>query len=181
MKLDGEQIHGIESVAQKRSEVDAEGGLRVDLIDGVQFRMTRPVPHEDGHLIEVLKTSWDITGEPVVQVQATTTFPGRIRAWGLHRRNVDRLFVAAGLLKIVCYDAREGSPTFGRINEFSVSDRNPGLLRIPPNIYHGWKNIGVTEAIVINLPTTFYDYEKPDSFDFPWDGSAARELIPYRW
>lgn len=94
---------------------------------------------------------------------------------------VDRLFVASGLLKIVCYDGREGSPTFGRINEFSVSDRNPGLLRIPPNIYHGWKNIGVTEAIVINLPTTLYDYESPDSFDFPWDGAAAGDLIPYCW
>jgi dTDP-4-dehydrorhamnose 3,5-epimerase len=181
VKLESGQIRGIESVAQKRSEVDADGGLRVDLIDGVKFRMTRPVPHEDGHLIEILKTTWDITVEPVVQVQATMTFPGRIRAWGLHRRNVDRLFVAAGLLKIVCYDAREDSPTFGRINEFNVSDRNPGLLRIPPNIYHGWKNIGVTEAIVINLPTTLYDYENPDSFDFPWDGAATLELIPYRW
>jgi hypothetical protein len=23
--------------------------------------------------------------------------------------------------------------------------------------------------------------DDPDSFDFPWDGAAARELIPYRW
>jgi dTDP-4-dehydrorhamnose 3,5-epimerase len=179
--MSGSDVRGISGVVQKRSEVDARGGLHVDLIDGVRFRMTRPVPHEDGHLIEILKSTWDIAGEPIVQVQATTTFPGRIRAWGLHRRNVDRLFVAAGLLKIVCYDGREGSPTLGRVNEFSVSDRNPGLLRIPPNIYHGWKNIGITEAIVINLPTTTYDYEDPDSFDFPWDSQAARDLIPYRW
>lgn len=176
-----ESVQGAGRAQQKRSEVNASGALRVEPIDGVEFRMTRPVPHEDGHLIEILKSTWPIASAPVVQVQATTTFPGRIRAWGLHRRNTDRLFVAAGLLKIVCYDARQDSPTFRRINEFSVSDRNPGLLLLPPNLYHGWKNIGVTEAIVINLPTTLYDYESPDSFDLPWDCPAAREMIPYSW
>ncbi|HET7452186.1 MAG TPA: dTDP-4-dehydrorhamnose 3,5-epimerase family protein [Thermoanaerobaculia bacterium] len=174
-------LRGVEHVSRKRSEVDREGALQVDPIDGVAFRMTRAVPHEDGHLTEILKSTWEIAGEPIVQVQATTTFPGRIRAWGLHRHNVDRLFVASGLLRIVCYDGREGSPTFGRVNAFTVSEKNPGLLRIPPDIYHGWKNIGVTEAIVINLPTTLYDYDRPDSFDLPWDGEAARRLIPYSW
>ena len=52
---------------------------------------------------------------------------------------------------------------------------------IPPNIYHGWKNFGVTESIVINLPTNIYDYENPDSLDLPCDSEAARSLIPYTW
>jgi dTDP-4-dehydrorhamnose 3,5-epimerase len=62
-----------------------------------------------------------------------------------------------------------------------VSDRNPGLLLLPPNLYHGWKNIGVTESTVVNLPTTLYDYENPDSFDLPWDSPEARTIIPYTW
>ena len=42
-----------------------------------------------------------------------------------------------------------------------VSEKNPGLLTIAPNLYHGWKNIGATEAIVINMPDRMYDYEQP--------------------
>jgi dTDP-4-dehydrorhamnose 3,5-epimerase len=48
-------------------------------------------------------------------------------------------------------------------------------------VFHGWKNIGTTESIVINMPTAVYAYEAPDSFDLPWDSAAARELIPYTW
>ncbi len=89
--------------------------------------------------------------------------------------------MASGLVHIVCYDGRRDSPTYGRVNEFSLSDRNPGLLVIPADVYHGWKNIGVTESIVINMPTMLYTYEQPDSLDLPWDTPAARELIPYTW
>jgi dTDP-4-dehydrorhamnose 3,5-epimerase len=103
--------------------------------------------------------------------------PGRHRAWGLHRFSTDRLFVARGLVKIAVYDGRTDSPTFGYVNEFTLSDRNPGLVVVPPNLYHGWKNIGTDEAIVINMPTSTYQYDEPNA----WDSQEARELIPYRF
>ena len=96
-------------------------------------------------------------------MHTTTTLPGRVRAWGLHQGSTDRLFVVDGLVKIVVFDARTGSPSFGRINEFTVSAKNPGLLIVPPNLYHGWKNIGTTEAIIINMPTSMYNHEAPDA------------------
>ncbi len=150
-------------------------------IHGLRIRLTRPVAHEDGHLTEIARHTWDVIDEPVVQVHMTTTLPGRVRAWGLHQRTTDRLFVASGLVRIVCYDARKASPTYGRLNEITLSERNPGLVLLPPEIYHGWKNIGATEAIVINMPTRAYVYEQPDALDLPWDSEAARKLIPYTW
>ena len=51
--------------------------------------------------------------DPVVQVHLTTTFPGRIRAWGLHQKSTDRLFVVSGLVKIVVFDGRRESTDFG--------------------------------------------------------------------
>jgi dTDP-4-dehydrorhamnose 3,5-epimerase len=173
-------VGGRELVA-KQSAVDAQGKLRSVVIDGVVFRPTRPVPHEDGHVCEVARASWDVIAGPVVQVHTTTTFPGRIRAWGLHQRSTDRLFVVGGLVKIVVFDGRLDSPTKGRVNEFTVSEKNPGLLIVPPNLYHGWKNIGTTEAIIINMPTAMYDYDHPDALDLPWDCEAAGRIVPYRF
>jgi dTDP-4-dehydrorhamnose 3,5-epimerase len=174
-------VTGADELLAKKSAVDQSGNLRNQAIDGVIFRPTRPVPHEDGHVTEVARASWEILRAPVVQVHITTTFPGRVRAWGLHQLGTDRLFVVNGLVKIVIFDGRKASPTFGALNEFVVSEKNPGLLLIPPNLYHGWKNIGNCEAIIINMPDRVYDYEQPDALDLPWDSETAARIVPYRW
>ncbi|MEA2877408.1 MAG: dTDP-4-dehydrorhamnose 3,5-epimerase [Hyphomicrobiales bacterium] len=173
-------LGGTELVA-KQSAVNEQGALRNAAIEGVLFRPTRPVPHEDGYVAEVARANWDMIGGAIVQVHITTTFPGRVRAWGLHQRSTDRLFVVDGLVQIVVFDGRDGSATFGRLNVFTVSPKNPGLLVIEPNLYHGWKNIGTNEAIIINMPTSMYDHEAPDALDLPWDSEAARRIIPHRW
>jgi dTDP-4-dehydrorhamnose 3,5-epimerase len=174
-------VIGADQLAAKQSAVDGEGNLRCSLLAGVKFRPTRPVPHDDGHVTEVARASWELLGEPVVQVHITTTFASRIRAWGLHPRGTDRLFVVSGLVKLVIFDGRKDSPTVGQLNEFVVSEKNPGLLIVPPNLYHGWKNIGTSEAIIINMPDRMYDYTQPDALDLPWDSEAAGRIIPYKW
>jgi dTDP-4-dehydrorhamnose 3,5-epimerase len=168
-------------LAAKQSAVNEFGKLRQTPIADLVLRPTRPVPHEDGHVTEVARASWDIIGEPIVQVHLTTTLPGRHRAWGLHQKSTDRLFVASGLVKFAVFDGRPDSPTFGCVNEITLSEKNPGLLIVPPNLYHGWKNIGTSEAIIINMPTVMYNYDAPDALDLPWDSEAAARLIPYHF
>jgi dTDP-4-dehydrorhamnose 3,5-epimerase len=175
------RVAGEAELRSKHSAVDEHGALRDMPIDGVRFRPARPVPHEDGYLTEVARAGWDVLQAPIVQVHVTTTFPQRVRAWGIHAAVTDRLFVVTGLVKIVVFDGREASPTFGRINEFVVGERNPGLLLIPPNLYHGWKNIGTAEAVIINMPDVPYDYDAPDGRHLPWESDATRQIIPYVW
>ncbi len=174
-------LDGAAVLAPKHSAVDAAGELRLSAIDGVRFRPVRPVPHEDGTLAEIARASWPEVDLPIVQVHVTTTLPGRVRAWGLHRLSTDRLFVVAGLVSIVVYDGRLDSPTYGAFNEFRTSERNPGLLVIPPCLYHGWKNIGVSEAFVINMPSAEYDHENPDALDLPYESAEAVQIVPFRW
>lgn len=174
-------IKGLEALVSKQSAVDASGRLRQEPIAGLRFRPTRPVPHEDGTVAEVARIAWPELDLPLTQVHITTTLAGRTRAWGLHLRSTDRLFVVSGLVSIVVFDGREDSTTFGQINEFKVSARNPGLLVIPPRLYHGWKNIGLDEAFIINMPSSEYDHEQPDALDLPYESPRARELVPFRW
>lgn len=174
-------VVGMDHLLTKQSAVAESGKLRNSPIEGVEFRATRPVAHADGHMTEVARASWDIIASPVVQVHMTTTLPGRVRGWELHRETSDRLFVVSGLVRIVVFDGRQQSPTFGKINEFLLSEKNPGLLLVAPFLYHGWKNIGTSEAVIINMPDRMYNYEAPDSLILPWESEAARELIPHRW
>jgi dTDP-4-dehydrorhamnose 3,5-epimerase len=175
------EVTGYAALIPKQSAVDANGQLRQDPIDGVRFRPTRPVPHEDGTVTEAARAVWPEIDMPIVQVHITTTLPERIRAWGLHRASTDRLFVVKGLVSIVVYDARTDSATYGCLNEFRVSERNPGLLVIPPSLFHGWKNIGVEEAFIANMPSCQYDYDRPDALDLPYESEMAKSIVPFRW
>jgi dTDP-4-dehydrorhamnose 3,5-epimerase len=118
-----EDVEGFAAAAARQSHTSADGKLRIEPIEGVRYRLMRPVSHHHGHLTEAFRVDWGITDAPVVQVNLTTTFPGRVRAWGLHRYTLDRLFAATGSLCIVCYDGRRSSPTFGSINEFMCWER----------------------------------------------------------
>jgi dTDP-4-dehydrorhamnose 3,5-epimerase len=176
-----EEVEGFASASPRQSLMTAAGALRLDPIDGVRYRPARPVSHHHGHLTEVFRADWGLTEALIVQVNLTTTFPGRIRAWGIHRLTVDRLFAATGSLCIVCYDGRRGSPTFGCVNELMLGERNQGLIVIPPGVYHGWKNIGANEATIVSMPSELYNHDGPDRWELPWDSDAARRIIPYQW
>jgi dTDP-4-dehydrorhamnose 3,5-epimerase len=178
---DHQDIVGFDTLAGKRSAVDGESRWKMQPIDGLMMKPIRTVPHEDGMLAEVGRAAWPEFTDPIVQVHVTTTLPGRIRAWGLHQRSTDRLFVVDGLVSVVVYDGRRKSTTFGAINEFKISERNPALIVIPPNIYHGWKNIGTKEAFIINMPSQQYNYDDPDALDLPYDREDAPQLVPWRW
>lgn len=180
-KRDLPNVVGGEILAAKQSAINESGKLRQTPIADLVLRQIRPVPHEDGHVTEVARASWDVIAEPIVQVHLTTTLPGRHRAWGLHQKSTDRLFVASGLVKFAVFDGRLDSPTFGCVNEVTLSEKNPGLLIVPPNLYHGWKNIGTNEAIIINMPTVMYNYDAPDALDLPYDSEAAARIIAYRF
>src|SRR5262245_48438915 len=101
-----EEVEGFASACAVKSQTTRDGAPRLDPIDGVRCRLTRPVSHRRGHLTEAFRADWGITDAPIVQVNLTTTFRGQVRAWGIHRFTVDRLFAATGSLCIVCYDGR---------------------------------------------------------------------------
>ena len=176
-----DEVEGFSSTSTLRSHVTSQGVLRLSPITGVEYRLTKPVSHHHGHLTEVFRADWGFADFPVVQVNLTTTFPGHIRGWGLHRETIDRLFAAAGSLCIVCYDGRRDSPTFGHLNEFMLGERNQGLVLIPPGVYHGWKNIGTDEATIVSMPSRLYDHDGPDRWELPWNSDEARATIPYHW
>lgn len=181
ISADLERVDGFARTSALSSQTEADATPRIEPIEGIAYRLLRPVSHHHGHLVEAFRADWGVTERPIVQVNMSVTFPGATRGWGLHRRTEDRLFAATGSLCIVCYDGRKDSPTFGTINEFILGGRNHGFVLIPPGIYHAWKNIGTDEAMIISMPSQLYDHDGPDRWELPWDSLEAEQTIPYRW
>jgi dTDP-4-dehydrorhamnose 3,5-epimerase len=146
------------------------------MIEGVKTKKLRLIPDERGRLMEILRCDDEIF-QKFGQVYMTTTYPGVVKGWHYHKVQTDNVVVVHGMVKLVLHDPREGSPTKGECNEFFLGIHNPLLVQIPPGIYHGWKCISSEEAIVINIPTELYHYEKPDEFRVPFDSPD----VPYDW
>jgi dTDP-4-dehydrorhamnose 3,5-epimerase len=110
-------------------------------------------------------------------VYITTTYPQVVKAWHYHKIQTDHICAIQGMIKLVLYDPREGSPTQGEINEFFIGVHNPLLVQVPHGIYHGWKCISQEEAIILNVPTEVYVYGAPDEYRLPPHGKD----VPYDW
>lgn len=146
------------------------------MIEGVAIKKLRVVPDERGHLMEMLRRD-DEVFEKFGQAYMTTTFPGVIKGWHMHEKQDDNVVCVKGMVKLVLYDAREGSTTLGEVQEVFPGEQNPVLVHIPKRVYHGWKCISDDEAFVINMPTELYDYDDPDEHRLPFDSPE----IPYDW
>jgi len=146
------------------------------MIKGVKVKRLKVIPDERGRLMEILRSDDDCF-EKFGQVYMTTARPGVVKGWHYHKKQTDNFSVVSGMIKLVLYDAREGSPTHGEVNEFFIGIHNPLLVTIPPFVYHGFKCISSEEAIAINCPTELYDYENPDEFRL----DPHTKEIPYSW
>ncbi|BDG07186.1 dTDP-4-dehydrorhamnose 3,5-epimerase family protein [Anaeromyxobacter paludicola] len=146
------------------------------LIDGVRVKQLKVIPDERGRLMEMLRRDDEVFLE-FGQTYLTTMYPGVTKAWHYHKLQHDNFVCVRGMIKLVLFDERDGSPTRGTVNEFFLGDHNAQLVVIPPNVWHGFKNIGETESLIVNIVTKPYDYQSPDEYRLP----AHENHIPYDW
>jgi dTDP-4-dehydrorhamnose 3,5-epimerase len=176
--LEISSIVGIFMIGTRAKQtVRADGSTVRTLIDGVTVRES--VTHQDhrGTLCEIYMPGWHYDTIPLVSAYLVTVRPGQIKGWAVHERQIDRYFFVSGTLRLVLYDSRDQSPTFGHVNEFVFSEFNRSLVSAPPGIYHAVQNIGSIEGLMFNLPSEPYNYEKPDKLTLPIDS----DLIPYKF
>ena len=148
----------------------------MDYISGVKVRKLRLIPDERGWLMEMLRSDWE-EFEKFGQTYVTACYPGVIKAWHYHKQQTDHFICISGMAKVALYDPREGSPTRGLVNEFFMGSLNPILVKIPNLVYHGFTAVGSETAVIVNVPTEVYKYDKPDEYRIPYDDPS----IPYRW
>lgn len=172
------EFDGAIAGCSKRSQsVTSDWTVLRELIDGVRLKEVRNVPKGNGTVTEIYRRDWDLDTADVDQAFQVTLVPGAISAWHVHRLTTDRLFVNAGMMRVVLYDARESSATFGRVNEFLLGSARPGLVVVPPGVWHGVQVIGSEPASLLNIVDLAYRYDDPDHWELPWD----TERIPYRF
>ena len=145
-------------------------------IDGVKVKALRMIPDERGWLMEILRADDGDFFTRFGQVYVSATYPGVVKAWHFHRRQVDNFACLSGMIKLVLLDTRDGSPTKGVVNELFLGTEQRLLVQIPPLVYHGWKCISTEMSMVLNVPSDPYHYEQPDEYRL-----EPHDTLPYDW
>lgn len=98
------------------------------------------------------------------QINYSVTYPGVIKAWHRHSKQTDFWMCTQGMLK-----AGVWCPDTQRLWVCILGEKRPGILIVPPPLWHGAATVGPTNAGLLYYVTHAYDPKKPDEERAAWD------------
>ena len=132
-----------------------------------------------GYLIEILKnTDEHFTKFGQVYIVGNVA-RNVIRAWHKHKFLWDWFFISHGSAKFALYDDRNDSPTYKEINTFIIGTRNPGILAVPPGVFHGWISLE-DDTQLISIASEVYNIQEPDEIRVPYDSFNYDWSVKFR-
>ncbi len=165
---------------------DADSVLRVQRydgspsIEGVEFIELRRFNDDGGSMLELFRFNEPrpagLQGFEPLQLNYSVVQPGAIKAFHLHRRQTDVWFVPAeDRILMVLVDTRAGSSSEGVRQRIMLGDGNNRLVRVPPGVAHGCRNLSRSESRILYLTDVEFDPdpERCDEGRLPWDFAGA--------
>lgn len=151
------------------------GGLAATAIEGVWTQELAVLPAPGGEVLHMLRSDSPLY-RAFGEVYFSVVEPGAVKAWKRHFLQTQLFAVPSGLVNIVLYDDRAGSPSRGAVQSFLLG--RPGyyrLLRVPPLIWYGFTSASSVPGLLANC--TDMPHTREESERLPADSS----LIPYSW
>ena len=145
------------------------------MIDGVIFKDLVTNIDERGFFREIIRVTDEFFAEGFGQLSYSLMYTNVVKAWHIHKVQVDWWYVAMGVLKVVLHDARPDSPSYRKTMEFLMGDNQPPrVVRVPPGVAHGCKCLsGPAQLFYI----TSKIYNPADEGRIPYDDP----VIGYDW
>jgi dTDP-4-dehydrorhamnose 3,5-epimerase len=149
-------------------------------IDGVELVELKRFADDGGALTELARLSDGrtaaVAGFTLRQINYSELAPGAIKAFHLHTRQTDVWYVPPGdRMLVVLVDVRQGSRTEGVRVRLVLGHGASRLLRIPPGVAHGVRNLGEATGRIIYFTDLQFSSEPAtcDEGRLPWDYAGA--------
>jgi dTDP-4-dehydrorhamnose 3,5-epimerase len=158
-------------------------------IEGFRTIELRRFNDDGGSMMELLRLTGSgseppgLAGFRPAQVNYSCLQPGVTKAFHLHRKQTDVWFVPPeDRLLLVLVDLRAGSETEGNHLRLMLGDSRAALVRIPPGVAHGCRNLGSQPARIVYFSDRLFSSEPPecDEGRIPWD-YLGREVWDVAW
>jgi len=123
-------------------------------IEGIKITPLKIIKDHRGSVMHMLRNDNEVF-EKFGEIYFSTIFENKIKAWHLHKEATLNYACLFGQVKLVLFDERKTSKTFGEYQELFLSLENYSLITIPPNIWNGFKGLNKENSIIancLNLP-----------------------------
>ena len=156
-------------------------------IDGVQLIELKRFHDDGGAFTELGRLSEGglagVAGFTVRQINFSEVEPGVVKAFHVHARQTDVWYVPpSDRMLIGLVDVRKGSRTEGLVQRLMLGAGASRLLRIPPGVAHGARNLGTATGRIIYFVDLHFspDPATCDEGRLPWDYAGAEIWEPVR-
>jgi len=144
------------------------------MIEGVIITPLKQIEDENGKVMHMLRNDSKVFKQ-FGEIYFSVVNPKAIKAWRKHKEMFLNYACIEGNIKVVLYDDRKDSKTFGEIEEIELGNKNYNLITIPPMIWTGFKSEGNQKSIIANCSTI------PHSQNEIIRKPATDKSIPYNW
>jgi dTDP-4-dehydrorhamnose 3,5-epimerase len=146
-----------------------------EIINGVKIKKLIRNKDDRGYFEELIRVSDDFFSEGFGQLSHSFMHRNVIKAWHVHKTQIDWWYVTSGNLHVALYDNRKESPTYGKINTVELGENGLNvILKIPSGVAHGCK---VTTEKSELFYVTSNTYNTKEEGRIPHDDSE----IGYDW
>ena len=123
-------------------------------IPGVIARPLKKFTDPRGWLIELYRDDELPEDFEPVMGYLSLTHPGVARGPHEHRDQSDGFVFLSGAFEITLWENREGREHVKEV--IFAGEENPLFLVVPPGVVHGYRNVGQSDALVLNFPDRLY-------------------------
>lgn len=123
-------------------------------LPGVILRPLKRFTDARGWLTELFRDDELPEGFEPTMGYLSVTHPGVARGPHEHREQSDGFAFISGSFEITLWENRPGREHIKEV--LCAGEENPLFLIVPPGVVHAYRNIGETDAFVLNFPDRLY-------------------------
>jgi dTDP-4-dehydrorhamnose 3,5-epimerase-like enzyme len=139
----------------------------------IQFKKIQIFQNDQGYLFETIRADDKIFDGKFGQVVVSALYPGVIKGLHKHSKQTDYTTCIKGNIKYVV--AKENSNGTADIKTYTIGEKNPVIIKVPPGYWHGYSPLANEQATVLHLMDELFDSndddtERKDAYAFgdPW-------------
>lgn len=145
------------------------------MIEGVIVQKLKQIVDNRGKVMHMLRSDSPLF-ENFGEIYFSIVNPGVVKAWKKHHKITQHFAVPIGMIRLVFFDDRKDSLSYGKTEILNIGEDNYCLVRIPPLLWYGFKGKSSVASLIANCTNIPYDpqgTEQKDSgdnyFSYNWE------------
>lgn len=127
----------------------------------IETKQLKIFANDQGYLFDTITANDKIFDGKFGQVLVSEVYPGVIKGLHLHHKQIDYTTCIKGNVKYVA--VKEKADGTNEIRVLVVGEKNPVLIKTPPEIWHGYMPLGNQPATILHMMDKVYDFNEPDT------------------